>query len=151
MLTTTDAVIKLLVENLLLSEGSDPSRFRLLLGGLPNMEQRKVLLAVLKFLSEAYLNKLGDCSSPEDATMISAAAGVLSAIVKGDQDKMGHLAAWLTRSSGAGLGDGIGIRRAVLAVVSQGKGNVVSVLEKSVAQFGDQLYIKHSPMLQQDG
>jgi hypothetical protein len=25
------------------------------------------------------------------------------------------------------------------------------VLEKSLGQFGDQLYIKHSPMLQQEG
>lgn len=58
---------------------------------------------------------------------------------------------WLTGSSAAGLGEGVGIRRAVLAVVSQHRDDIVAVLEKSLSQFGDQLYIKHSPLLQQEG
>jgi telomere length regulation protein len=62
-----------------------------------------------------------------------------------------HLISWLTGSSGAGLGDGISIRRAVLAVVSRDKSDIQTVLEKSLQQFGDQLYIKHTPTLQQDG
>lgn len=58
---------------------------------------------------------------------------------------------WLTGSSGAGLGEGVGIRRAAVAVIAQNKDDLVMVLEKSLGQFGDQLYIKHSPMLQQEG
>jgi telomere length regulation protein len=38
-----------------------------------------------------------------------------------------------------------------MAVVSQQKDDIVAVLEKSLSQFGDQLYIKHSPALQQEG
>lgn len=151
VLILTDIVIKLLLETLLLSKGSNPDRFRLLFDGLPNLDQRRVLVAVLKFLSETHLNKLGLCESPESAEVISAASGIISAIVGQDQDKTNHLIAWLTSSSGAGLGDGVGIRRAVLAVISRNKDNLVDVLEKTVAQFGDQLYIKHSPILQQEG
>lgn len=58
---------------------------------------------------------------------------------------------WLTGSSEAGLGEGVGIRRAAVAVVSQDREDLVTVFEKSLSQFGDQLYIKHSPMLQQEG
>ena len=58
---------------------------------------------------------------------------------------------WLTSSSAAGVGEEVGIRRAVLAVVAQEKEDICTVVEKSINQFGDQLYIKHSPMLQQEG
>lgn len=151
VLTLADAVVKLLVESLLLSKGSNPDCFRLLFDGLPNLDQRKVLLTVLKFLSETHLNKLGRCDSTESAAVISAASGIISAIVRQDPQKTSHLTTWLTGSSGAGLGEGVGIRRAVLAVVSQSRDDMVNVLEKTVEQFGDQLYIKHSPILQQEG
>jgi telomere length regulation protein len=38
-----------------------------------------------------------------------------------------------------------------MAVISQDRDDLVAVLEKSLSQFGDQLHIKHSPMLQQEG
>lgn len=144
-------ITKLLAEVLLLSRDSNPDRFCRLFDGLSNLDQRRVLFAVLKFLSEAHLNQLGLCDSSESADVISAVAGIISAIIGQDRGKTGHLISWLTSSSGAGLGDGVGIRRAVLAIVSRTREDLIDVLEKSVAQFGDQLYIKHSPILQQEG
>jgi hypothetical protein len=35
--------------------------------------------------------------------------------------------------------------------LSRDKSDIQAVLEKSLQQFGDQLYIKHTPTLQQDG
>jgi telomere length regulation protein len=104
----------------------------------------------LKLLSAEHLDRLGRCES-EGKPTIAAVAGVLNAILGKDENERRHLVEWLTASSGAGLGEGIGIRRAVMAVISQNREDVVNVLEKSLGQFGDQLYIKHSPMLQQEG
>jgi telomere length regulation protein len=78
-------------------------------------------------------------------------AGALSGILGSEENGRRQLVEWLTGSSGAGLGEGVGIRRAVMAVISQDRDDLVAVLEKSMSQFGDQLYIKHSPMLQQEG
>lgn len=122
----------------------------MLLDGLAATEQRKVLFSVLQLLSADYLDRLGLCDS-ESKPLISAVAGAIAPIVRKSQTRRGHLTEWLTRSTGAGLGEGIGIRRAVLAVVSQDKEAVLGVLERSISQFGDQLYIKHSPILQQEG
>lgn len=102
-------------------------------------------------LSSEHLDRLGRCESDETKPLVSAVAGALNSIVSMDQNLRRHLVEWLTSSSGAGLGEGVGIRRAVLAVVSQQKDDIVAVLEKSLSQFGDQLYIKHSPVLQQEG
>jgi telomere length regulation protein len=135
---------------MLVGRAAKSNRIRVLINGLPSLDQRKVLLSVLKFLSEAHLNQLRACESAGSDKVIAGAAGTIDAIVGKSEENLAHLIYWLTSPSGAGLGDGVGIRRAVLAVVSQSRDSIVSVLEKSISQFGDQLYIKHSPILQQE-
>lgn len=83
--------------------------------------------------------------------MISAAAGTIKSLVADDTKYLSHLVAWLTSANGAGLGDTIGIRRAVLAVLSSDRDSIATVFEKSLSQFGDYLYIRHTPVLQQEG
>lgn len=134
-----------------LEQGADSAKFVMLLDGLAATEQRKVLFSVLKLLSADFLDRLGLCDSDESKRLISAVAGAIAPIVWECQTRRRHITEWLTGPTGAGLGEGIGIRRAVLAVVSQDKEAVLGVLEKSISQFGDQLYIKHSPILQQEG
>lgn len=143
--------MKCVLTRLLLAQGADNERFGSLLGNLPRSERRKVLFSVLKTFAEDHLNRLGTCDAEGSREMVSAVAGAISSIINHDPDRLAYLVEWLTGSSGAGLGDSIGIRRAVVAVVSQDRDSIVSVLEKSIAQFGDQLYVKHSPMLQQEG
>jgi hypothetical protein len=86
-----------------------------------------------------------------DTTVVSSVATLINQIVDESVPHKDHLISWLTESSGAGLGDGIAIRRAVVAVLSRDKTDIQTVLDKSLQQFGDQLYIKHTPTLQQDG
>jgi telomere length regulation protein len=78
-------------------------------------------------------------------------ARLLKELALNDAKRREVLIDWCASSSGAGLGDGIGIRRAVVAAVAQDRDAIIAVLEKSLAQFGDELYIKHSAILQQDG
>ncbi|KAK0624707.1 telomere length regulation protein-domain-containing protein [Bombardia bombarda] len=146
----SDIVTKQVMSNLLLAKGADDQRFGALLDKLPQMEQRRVLFSVLKIFPEDHLNRLGLCESDQSRGLISAVAGALKSIIGSDENRKNHLVEWLTGSSGAGLGEGVAIRRAVLAVVSEERDRIVTVLEKSIGQFGDQLYIKHSPMLQQE-
>lgn len=135
----------------MLSVGSNPEHFSRLLDGLSPTEQRRVLISVLKIFSSDYLDRLGLCESAESEELISAVASGILSITSQSQPRKSYLSEWLTSSSGAGLGEGVGIRRAVLAAISQERGAVIEVLEKGIAQFGDQLYIKHSPILQQEG
>lgn len=146
-----DTALKCVLTRLLIAQRADNERFGLLLGNVPRSEQRKVLFSVLKTFAEDYLNRLGTSDTEGSNKMISAVAGAISAITKNDPERVAYLVEWLTGSSGAGFGDSIGIRRAVVAVVSQDRDSIVSVLEKSIAQIGDQLYVKHSPIVQQEG
>ena len=105
---------------------------------------------LLKYLSKRFLNHIElDDSKPNQA--VSAVASIIQAVVSSDESSAPHLVNWCTNASGAGIGDGIGIRRAVVAALSKDAATLSTVLEKSLSQFGDELYIKHAATLQQEG
>lgn len=144
-------LIKQVIERLLLSSENGANSFMRLFGNLSQLEQKRILHAVLKYLAETFLNKLGQADTPESKRIISGAAAVIEKLVGSEESRKNHLIVWLTGSTGAGLGDAIGIRRAVLAALTPDKDAISTVFEKSLSQFGDQLYIRHSPALQQEG
>lgn len=133
------------------------SRFTSLLNVLPSFEYRDFLYTVLKIAPELYFSAPVTTSDDaqwwqSDAKVVSSVAALIIQIV-GDEvpQHKEYLISWLTGSSGAGIGDSIAIRRAVVAVLSKDKTDIETVLDKILQQFGDQLYIKHTPTLQQDG
>ena len=114
-----------------------------------SQKSKKIMQILLDYLAKRFLNPLGQLESSAQQT-VSAVAGVIRDVIQDDETRLSHLVSWCTASSGAGLGDAIGIRRAVLAVLAD-KAAITTVLEKSLNQFGDQLYIKHTAILQQEG
>lgn len=130
--------------------------FEKLLGSLSNIEQRNVLYVILKLLSTEYLSAVVTTEDnptwyQSDASVVSAVAGSIALFIAKSETRKGHLVSWMTSSSGAGAGEGIAIRRAALAAISAYRSDVESVLDRSLQQFGDKLYIKHTPTLQQEG
>lgn len=122
-----------------------------LFGSIANTEQRTLLFSILKIIADVHLNELNNSNPSEEQRKISAAAGIIKSLVADETRYLSHLVTWLTSANGAGLGDTIGIRRAVLAVLSSDRDSIASVFEKSLSQFGDYLYIRHTPVLQQEG
>ena len=110
-----------------------------------------MLLVVLKFLADTYLSAVDTNDATEDYPAIWAAAGALKILTGKDEVRKDHLSSWLTASPGAGIGDGCGIRRAALAVLADDREALITVLEKSMSQFGDLLYMRHTPIVQQEG
>ncbi|KAF5023903.1 hypothetical protein F66182_4025 [Fusarium sp. NRRL 66182] len=144
----SETLIKILIDGLLLSKSASITTFMHLAFHQPR-QSKKIIHLLLHHLSQTQLNHLtlDDTSLDEK---VSAVAGLLKDLMLGDEMRRDILITWCASSSGAGLGDGIGIRRAVVAALSQDRDAITAVLEKSIAQFGDELYIKHSPILQQD-
>jgi telomere length regulation protein len=139
-----------LFETLVFEKNGNVTAFTRLLHQTKSLDQRKILLALLKYLTTKFFDKL-DPKTPPSAPVIPAAAGLIEKIVGRDSSGTSHLISWLTSSSGAGIGDGIAVRRAVLAALSSDKETIATIFEKSMAQFGDDLYIRHAPILQQEG
>ncbi|GAW14303.1 hypothetical protein ANO14919_037040 [Xylariales sp. No.14919] len=139
-----------LFNNLLLQDDAGKEIFSKLVDSYPLLEQRKVLLLLLKLLSDLYLNSINNSEANEEYPTIWASVSVLRSVVADNDAQKNNLVAWLTSASGAGVGEGCGIRRAAVAVLAEYKEFISIVLERSLSQFSDQLYIKHTPILQQE-
>jgi telomere length regulation protein len=149
-----DTIIKEIL-NTVLGSDEDRTNFRSILDSLPSYDQRTVLDGTLRALSKQYLTTSSATDTTEwwkdDSSSISAAAAYLKFIISDDETRKSQLVTWLTSSLGAGVGESIGIRRAAVATFSDSKSDLETILEKSLQQFGDQLYIRHSPSIQQEG
>ena len=140
-----------LFNTLLLSEDGDLKAFICLLEGLSPTERVKLFSSLLRHLTSTFFSKPGDLEPSSRNPAISAVAGLLSKITHDEALKRTCLAGWLVGPIGAGPDANIAIRRAVFACLAKDENNLFDVLDKSMDQFGDDLYIKHTPMLQQEG
>lgn len=138
-----------MIDKLLLANGRNPTAFcNICLN--QKSTAKKVVKTLLDYLSDRFLNRLGLDYIGPNAT-VSAVAGIINSVTQGNESIKAQLVSWCITSSGAGLGHGLSIRRAVLCVLAQDKETINTVLEKSLVQFGDELYIKHAAVLQQNG
>lgn len=148
-------VIEILVQELLyrlvLQDDADHEIFGKLVNSYPLPEQRKVLYLILKLLSDLHLSSIDDSEVNEDYPVIWASVGAIKLVIANNDDQRSNLVAWLTSASGAGVGERCSIRRAAVAALADHKDSISTVLERSLNLFSDKLYIKHTPILQQEG
>lgn len=147
----TELIPQTLFEGLFLSNEEKNNMFLKIMDLLPSSDQKKWLLAIIKHISTNSLTSIDDSDTTADYPVIWAAIGAIRTIMGTNQARKALLADWLTSAGGAGIGDGCGVRRAVVGALAEDKDMLATVLEKCTNQFGDQLFIKHAPILQQEG
>ncbi|KJK92195.1 hypothetical protein H633G_03956 [Metarhizium anisopliae BRIP 53284] len=143
-----ETLLTIVIDQLLLSLGASSGLFSKVCLHQPQTS-KKVIYILLEYLSQKFLNHL-ELEDAKPIEEVSAVAGVIDGVIQNDAGRKTHLLNWCCSPSGAGLGDGVGIRRAVVTVLAKDKETITSLLEKSLNQFGDQLYIKHTAILQQE-
>ncbi|KAL8774795.1 MAG: hypothetical protein Q9209_000734 [Squamulea sp. 1 TL-2023] len=94
-------------------------------------------------------------TSPESAATVAEAhrgiggiAALLSMLSKDDEDITKLLVEWL---SSDGIVQNLQIRRAAIAALAEDVDNLKLSVSDTLRSFGDKLYIKHSPVLHQEG
>ncbi|KAI0102860.1 telomere length regulation protein [Nemania sp. FL0031] len=145
-----ELLVQELLYRLLLQNDADKDIFSKLVNSYPALEQRKVLFLILKLLSDLYLASIDDNEADKDYPAIWASVSILKAVVANNDAQRSNLVTWLTSASGAGVGEGCSIRRAAVATLADDKDSISTVLERSLNLFSDKLYIKHTPVLQQE-
>ncbi|KAF8476885.1 telomere length regulation protein-domain-containing protein [Kalaharituber pfeilii] len=114
-------------------------------------DKSRYLHSILRVLSKYYLDPSpaeGERWWEKDGQVIARVAAVIGGIVRSDPGFWNILREWILRP--AGVGEPIGIRRAVLAALRQEGKEMKYVLEKSLKNFGDGLWIKHTPIQAQE-
>ncbi|KAI1166843.1 telomere length regulation protein-domain-containing protein [Nemania serpens] len=145
-----EILIQELLYRLVLHDDADNEIFSKLVNSYPLPEQRKVLYLILKLLSDLHLSSIEDSNANEDDPAIWASVGAIKLVIANNDAQRNNLVAWLTSASGAGVGERCSIRRAAVAALADHKESISTVLEKGLSLFSDKLYIKHTPILQQE-
>ncbi|KAF2831443.1 hypothetical protein CC86DRAFT_443135 [Ophiobolus disseminans] len=147
----TDRVIGSLTSTLM-----DTDSVALLADLIPRLkpfEQRKYLNSIITFFIRRqffpdHIN-LEDAPIPASTT-ISGIAKLLHILTKESDALKDHLVSLLTRSTLPSLDDSLGTRRSVMAAIAQDEDKLYTLLENCIKMFGDSMYIKHTPLVQQE-
>lgn len=146
-----EILVQELLYHLVLQDDADNEIFSKLVNSYPLPERRKFLYLILKLLSDLHLSSIDDSDINEEYPAIWAAVGAIQLAIANNDDQRSNLVTWLTSASGAGVGERCSIRRAAVAALADHKESITTVLERSLNLFSDKLYIKHTPILQQEG
>ncbi|KAF2627864.1 hypothetical protein BU25DRAFT_448330 [Macroventuria anomochaeta] len=144
-----------LVANILaiVIEQDQVNRFADLVGRLKAFEQRKYCNAVIVYITKHFFQS--EIVSKEDipidpSPVISGAACLLSSFVKDNEILMDHLISSLTSSTVPALEESLAIRRTVIATLAQDEDKLQTLFENCIKTFGGSVYVKHTPVLQQE-
>jgi telomere length regulation protein len=134
----------------------ESQRLQKLIFALPGHNKRSYMIALLQIMSSKLLLDTKFQNEDEkwwthDMENVSGAAALLGKITLHDDDFRNLLMEWLTSTSGGGVGEHINIRRTIIAVMVEDQAASKELFEKSLQQFADKLWIKHIPIIRQEG
>ncbi|KZM22196.1 telomere binding protein [Ascochyta rabiei] len=124
-----------------------------LIGRMKAFEQRKYFNAVVICITKQFLQS--DIKSKEDtffaaSPVISGAAHLLNSFIKTNDILKDHLISSLTRSNTPSIDESLAIRRTAVAALAQDEDKLQTLFDNCIKTFGDSVYVKHTPVLQQE-
>lgn len=143
-----------------------------LIKNLGAQEQKTFLYSLLRILSKhrlsSFTGNLSDDEQQEHTRILCGAGALIWCLVKDSDILKDALISWLIGVSGDGIAQEKAIRRAVIAALSidhgrelnwvvkahadrQALARMIVLFNKILNLFGDKLFIKHTPMLHQQG
>ncbi|KAF2400397.1 hypothetical protein EJ06DRAFT_428657 [Trichodelitschia bisporula] len=145
-------IIEELLQALPLKADSLLPKFGKMIGSIPVYDQRSVLRLVLSALA---LHHLGIQPRETDVLKttpwdVTGSAALLRGIISDDATLLDALVACLTQLVPPATTQSVGLQRAALTALRDDSDRMETVLEKSLERFGDQLFIKHTPIIEQE-
>ncbi|KAF2806631.1 uncharacterized protein BDZ99DRAFT_448045 [Mytilinidion resinicola] len=140
----------------LLSELSDPdlsSRSQSILQRLAAYQQRQFMNSTIVCLSKNYLDSIPNTKdevSLKRSRMVSGVAGLIHSLIRGNDVLSDYLVSILTGAVSGAVDMNLACRRSMIAALSTEAGRLQAIMDRSLASFGDQMYIRHTPILHQE-
>ncbi|KAG9750242.1 hypothetical protein KCU75_g13636, partial [Aureobasidium melanogenum] len=137
------------------------SKLQPMLQSLQMHEQKQLLDQTFKVLSKQCLSLIAppdfDDNMTKTPSTIAAASATIMELIGNSEAMRGHLETWLSDPA-LNASESFGLRRAAVSAfvhASKGTSNMLEdpiqdLTEKIMKRFGDNLFIQHSPILQQE-
>ncbi|CAN9310661.1 unnamed protein product [Alternaria alternata] len=147
----TDRIVSSLFRALI--DNSSLERLPNLLSRMKTFEQRKYLNAIVVLVTKEYFsveNVRRDDASIAVSSTVSSAAALFYTLIKDNDVLKEHLVLLLSRSTIPALDESLLCRRSALAALAKDDEKLHTLLENLIKTFGDSVYIRHTPVLQQE-
>ncbi|KAL1635545.1 telomere binding protein [Neofusicoccum ribis] len=115
-------------------------------------EQRQYLFSFLNILSKRILAgpQVHEKDPGVASKKSSSSAALLQAVTSSSDALKESLVAWLISPQSGNSSVSFATRRVAIATLQSDEDRMCKVMERSMEQFGDELFIKHTPILQQE-
>ncbi|KAI5787132.1 telomere length regulation protein-domain-containing protein [Geopyxis carbonaria] len=147
-------IVDTLTHGIVRSQQDQIWRLQKLLSCLSAHGKRSYLISFLNELSDRNLKSAYPTSEKdwwqEDVSTIAGAAALLQRVMNNDEEFRDILMEWLTSGTGGGVGKSIAIRRVIITVLMSDQLSFRALFEKSMQQFADKLWIRHTPLMRQE-
>ncbi|KAL8947664.1 MAG: hypothetical protein Q9222_006084, partial [Ikaeria aurantiellina] len=111
--------------------------------------KKTIIHSLLRILAEVHFQKSEKDTLPETSSRkIGGIAQLLQQFLGNKKDLNDIILEWV---SGDSVVQPLRIRRAIIAAVAQDSDQLRNAFSNTLSLFGDKLYIKHTPILNQDG
>ncbi|OCL15150.1 hypothetical protein AOQ84DRAFT_329877 [Glonium stellatum] len=145
----TDRVVAAMHSALFFSSSNSQT----LLPKLAPHEQRQFLNSTISYITKQYFGLIPETKDElvlKPSKTISGAACFINGLISDNEFLKDHLVSLLTSSAGSDMDGSLAVRRSVIAAISNDRERIQNIMERSIELFGDQLYIRHTPTLQQE-
>jgi len=118
---------------------------------MPSFTQRRYLDYTLRWLASIESRTPGpDSTLPSQATEAAAIAALLQSITNDNEVLKQHLLSVLSNPAQVSSLSLLSIRSSIASLASNCPDDLDSLVEKALKVFGDQMFVRHSPILQQE-
>jgi len=149
-----DTVVESLTYRLIRSEDKS-LRLQKLVLSFPAHDKRLYLNSLLQVISKRHFQQINLDFEEDwwkrDSTVVSGAASLLDKFILNDDEFRSLSMQWLTSTTGGGVGEPVALRRAIMAVIATDELAFRELFEKAMQQFSDKLWIRHTPIVRQEG
>ncbi|KAF1932154.1 uncharacterized protein M421DRAFT_54230 [Didymella exigua CBS 183.55] len=147
----TDRLVAAILANCI--EVDRATRVAALVGRLKASEQRKYINAVITYVTKQFFQSevVSKVDEPIDQSpTVSGVACLLNSFMNNNEVLKDHIVSSLARSAIPSLDDSLATRRSVIAALAQDEEKLQTLFENCIKTFGDSVYVKHTPVMQQE-
>ncbi|KAK7540773.1 telomere length regulation protein-domain-containing protein [Phyllosticta citribraziliensis] len=138
-----------IISDLVADPSSKSTQLQRLLQKTRAHEQRQFLFSTIDWISKKHLGaqRVSKMETEKEQRALSGASALIAVLISSSNSMKDALVNWLSSENCVGS---FLVRRAAIAALQTDEDRMTKVMERTMEQFGDELFIKHTPIVHQE-
>ncbi|KAK8162833.1 telomere length regulation protein-domain-containing protein [Phyllosticta citrichinensis] len=145
----TEHIVGEIISDLVGGPSSKPTQLQRLLQKTRAHEKRQFLFSTLDWISKKHpgAQRASKMETEKEQKALGGASALIAVLISRSESMKDALVNWLSSENCVGS---FLVRRAAIAALQTDEDRMTKVMERTMEQFGDELFIKHTPIIHQE-